>query len=365
MKSVKIWVDIVNAPHAHFFKGIIRELEKGGHEVLVTTREFDGLTGILDMLGIDYYVVGKHGGSTLEGKLIASVERQYKLAKLVIEEKPDLALYKNSPEAPRVAFGLGIPTIGFADNDTAIAVNKLMLPFTRRLIYPKAIDAYELIKCGADVNSLKPINGIPELAHVYGFIPSKKPLKELGISPHSYIVMRTEPIKANYFNGDAEKSVLENIIPLLPDVPIVLFPRTESQKKRFEHFENVIIPGHVTDSLSLLYYAKLMIGAGGTMNREALALGTPTISTYPGKLLAITRWLISLGIKFHSTDPIEVSEKAWELMRKNGAFRKHIRGIIASMENPIDAFLREIEIYEEYGTFPAPEISTEELVDKG
>ncbi|EHR79061.1 hypothetical protein OCC_01724 [Thermococcus litoralis DSM 5473] len=362
---MKIWVDIVNAPHAHFFKGIIRELEKRGHEVLVTTREFDGLTGILDMLGIDYYVVGKHGGSTLEGKLIASVERQYKLAKLVIEEKPDLALYKNSPEAPRVAFGLGIPTIGFADNDTAIAVNKLMLPFTRRLIYPKAIDAYELIKCGADVNSLKPINGIPELAHVYGFIPSKRPLKELGLSPHSYIVMRTEPIKANYFNGDAEKSVLENIIPLLPDIPIVLFPRTESQKKRFEHFENVIIPGHVTDSLSLLYYAKLMIGAGGTMNREALALGTPTISTYPGKLLAITRWLISLGIKFHSTDPIEVSEKAWELMRKNGAFRKHIREIIASMENPIDAFLREIEIYEEYGTFPAPEISTEELVDRG
>ncbi|MDK2983564.1 MAG: uncharacterized protein PWP49_1531 [Thermococcaceae archaeon] len=363
VKSVKIWVDITNAPHAHFFKGIIRELEKRGHEVLVTTREFDGLTGILDMLGVDYYVVGKHGGATLEGKLIASVERQYKLAKLVIEEKPDLALYKNSPEAPRVAFGLGIPTIGFADNDTAIAVNKLMLPFTRRLIYPKAIDAYELIKCGADVNSLKPINGIPELAHVYGFIPSKKPLKELGISPHSYIVMRTEPIKANYFNGDAEKSVLENIISLLPDVPIVLFPRTESQKKRFEHFENVIIPEHVTDSLSLLYYAKLMIGAGGTMNREALALGTPTISTYPGKLLAVTKWLIGLGIKFHSTDPLEVSEKAWELMRKNGTFRKHIRSIIGSMENPIDIFLKEIELYEEYGTFPVQEIAAES-VDK-
>ncbi|RKX50469.1 MAG: hypothetical protein DRP38_01095, partial [Thermotogae bacterium] len=302
--------------------------------------------------------------STLEGKLIASTERQYKLAKLIIEEKPDLALYKNSPEAPRVAFGLGIPTIGFADNDTAIAVNKLMLPFTRRLIYPKAIDAYELIKCGADANSFKPINGIPELAHIYGFIPSKKPLKELGLSPYSYIVMRTEPIKANYFNGDAEKSVLENVIPLLPEIPIVLFPRTESQKKRFEHFENVIIPEHITDSLSLLYYAKLMIGAGGTMNREALALGTPTISTYPGRLLAITKWLISLGIKFHSTDPIKVSEKAWELMRKNGAFRKHIRGIIASMENPIDAFLREIEIYEEYGTFPAPKIAAEELVGK-
>ncbi|WP_048160661.1 DUF354 domain-containing protein [Thermococcus sibiricus] len=361
---MKIWVDIVNAPHAHFFKGIIRELEKRGHEVLVTTREFDGLTEILDMLGIDYYIVGKHGGSTLEGKLIASVERQHKLAKLIIEEKPDISLYKNSPEAPRVAFGLGIPTIGFADNDTATAVNKLMMPFTQRLIYPKAIDAYELIKCGADVNSLKPLNGIPELAHLYGFIPTKKPLKELGLTAYSYIVMRTEPIKANYFNGDAEKSILENIIPLLPDVPIVLFPRTETQAKRFEHFENVMIPDHVTDSLSLLYYAKLMIGAGGTMNREALALGTPTISTYPGKLLAITKWLINLRIKFHSTDPIEVSEKAWELMRKNGAFRKHVRNVIMAMENPIDVFLKEIEIYEEYGTFPIQEVVLEELTSR-
>ncbi|MDK2854611.1 MAG: uncharacterized protein PWQ92_1505 [Thermococcaceae archaeon] len=330
VKSVKIWVDITNAPHAHFFKGIIRELEKRGHEVLVTTREFDGLTGILDMLGVDYYVVGKHGGATLEGKLLASSERMYLLSRLIIEEKPDMALYKHSAEAPRVAFGLQIPSIGFVDNETAIGQNKLILPYTKRLLFPKAIDAYELLKCGADPNGMRPINGFSELAHLYGFIPSKKPLKELGLHSHSYIVMRTEPIKANYFNGDAEKSVLENIIPLLPDIPIVLFPRTESQKKRFEH---------------------------------ALALGTPTISTYPGKLLAVTKWLIGLGIKFHSTDPLEVSEKAWELMRKNGTFRKHIRSIIGSMENPIDIFLKEIELYEEYGTFPVQEIAAES-VDK-
>jgi hypothetical protein len=348
---MKIWIDIVNAPHAHFFKGIIRELEKRGYELLITTREFDGLTDILDMLGISYYVVGKHGGSTLEGKLLASVERQHKLAKLIIEEKPDLALYKNSPEAPRVAFGLAIPTIGFADNDTATAVNKLMLPYTKRLVYPKAIDAYDLIKCGADANSLHPINGFPELAHLYGFKPDKQPLRELGLEPYSYIVMRTEPIKANYFNGDAEKSILEGVIPLLPEIPIVLFPRTEEQGKRFEKFKNVIIPGHIMDSLSLLYYAKLMIGAGGTMNREAIALGTPTISTYPGKLLAITKWLIKLGVKFHSTNPIEIAKKSEEFLKKNGSFRSFIRHTIAGLENPIDVILKEIETYEELGTF--------------
>ncbi|AMM54553.1 DUF354 domain-containing protein [Pyrococcus kukulkanii] len=340
---MKVWIDITNSPHAHFFKGVIRELEKRGFEVLVTTREFDGLTNVLDMLNIDYISVGKHGGATLEGKLLASTERVYKLSKLIIEEKPDIALYKNNPEAPRIAFGLKIPSIGFVDNETAVPQNKLMFPFTTRLIYPKVIDAYELLKCGADPNALRGIEGIAEIANVYGFTPNKNVLKELGLKEYSYIVMRPEPIKANYFNGDKERSILEDIIPLLPDMPIVLFPRTEEQRRIFEKFENVMIPENVIDTLTLLFYAKLMIGAGGTMNREALALGTPAISTYPGRLLAVTKWLIELGVKFHSTNPVEVATKAWEIIRKNSIYRKHIRMVMSSMENPVDVIVEEVE----------------------
>jgi len=359
---MKVWVDITNAPHAHFFKGVIHELEKTGHEILVTTREFDGLTAILDMEGIDYYVVGRHGGATLEGKLIASSERMYKLSKLIIEEKPDLAIYKHSAEAPRVAFGLQIPSIGFVDNETAIAQNKLILPYTRLLLYPKAIDAYELLKCGADPNGMRPVNGFSELAHLYGFRPDRGVLRELGLRRNEYIVMRTEPVKANYFNGP-EKSVLEDVIPLLPDMPIVLFPRTPEQRKRFERFKNVIMPEKPLDSLSLLYYARLMIGAGGTMNRESIALGTPTISTYPGKLLAVTKWLVEMGVKYHSTDPVEVARAAERMINLNGSYRAYIRNVVSGFENPLDVILREIESYEESGSFQT--ISVETSMDAG
>lgn len=359
---MKVWIDITNAPHVHFFKGLIRELEKRGHEILVTTREFDGITGILDMEGIDYYLVGKHGGATLEGKLIASTERMYKLSKLIIEEKPDLAVYKHSAEAPRVAFGLQIPSIGFVDNETAVAQNKLILPYTNLLIYPNAIDAYELIKCGADPNGMRALKGFAELAHLYGFKPSRKVLRELGLKKRRYVVMRTEPVKANYFNGP-EKSVLEDIIPLLPDVPIVLFPRTEEQKERLSRFDNLIIPERPVDSLNLLYYAALMIGAGGTMNREAIALGTPTISTYPGKLLAVTKWLVENGVEYHSTNPKEVALMAERMMKMNGSHRAFVRSFVSGLENPLDVILEEIESYEEAGRFQV--LSREELLETG
>jgi len=348
--KMRVWIDITNAPHAHFFKGVIRELEKRGHEILITTRKFDGLTGILDMLGIDYYVVGKHGGRTLEGKLLASAERVYKLSRLIIEEKPDLALYKHSVEAPRVAFGLGIPSVCFVDNETAVAQNRLMLPLTKLVLYPKAIDAYELIRFGTDPNGMRAVNGFSELAHLYGFKPRKTVLRELGLEKGNYIVMRTEPVKANYFDGP-EKSVLENVIPLLSDIPIVLFPRTEEQKKRFEKFKNVIIPKKPVDTLSLLYYALVMVGAGGTMNREAIALGTPTVSTYPGKLLAVTKWLIEKGLEFHSTNPRIIAEIVKNLMETEEKHREYVRKSLMKLENPMKVIIEEVEAYDSTGSF--------------
>ncbi len=164
--------------------------------------------------------------------------------------------------------------------------------------------------------------------------------------------MRTEPIKANYFNGDI-KSILEDVIPpLLPDIPIVLFPRTEEQRKRFERFDNVIMPEKPVDSLSLLYYARLMIGAGGNDEQGGNSLGTPTISTYPGKLLAVTKWLVELGVKFHSTDPpLEVATVAERMIEMNGSYRNYIRSVVSGLENPMEVILKEIETYETEGTF--------------
>ena len=65
---MKIWIDISNAPHVRFFKDIIKYLEAEGEDVVVTARQFGDIHKLLDMYGIDFISVGKHG-VTLYDKL--------------------------------------------------------------------------------------------------------------------------------------------------------------------------------------------------------------------------------------------------------------------------------------------------------
>jgi uncharacterized protein len=46
---------------------------------------------------------------------------------------------------------------------------------------------------------------------------------------------------------------------------------------------------------SLIAYADVVVSAGGTMNREAVALGTPVWTTFEGRLGAVDERLIAEG----------------------------------------------------------------------
>jgi predicted glycosyltransferase len=55
------------------------------------------------------------------------------------------------------------------------------------------------------------------------------------------------------------------------------------------------VPKRAVDAQSLLALADLVVSAGGTMNREAVALGTPVYTTFAGKLGAVDESLIREG----------------------------------------------------------------------
>ena len=52
------------------------------------------------------------------------------------------------------------------------------------------------------------------------------------------------------------------------------------------------MPDRAVDALSLVALADLVVSAGGTMNREAVALGTPVYTTFSGRLGAVDEQLV-------------------------------------------------------------------------
>ncbi len=342
---MKVWIDISNTPHVNFFKGVIKNLESKGHEPFVTSRDFDGLLALLDLYNIEHTVVGRHGGFCKKSKLVESSKRILALSEIITKEEVDLALYKHSIEGARVSYGLGIPSVCVLDNETAVAQNKLMLPLSSKIIAPDAIPLEEIMRFGVDEYQVIRFNGFCEIANVGDFKYDDSFIDQLGLSEDKYtVVMRPEPVKANYYNGNKEKTIIKSILEKtknLKDYQFVVFPRFEGQKSVFK-YDNVIIPEKPVDALSLMSYANLVISAGGSMNREAIALNTPALTTYPEKLLAVTKKMIEQGLKIHLLDP----EKITKFIEKEDnleAYRRNSKKIISKLENPIDILSKEIK----------------------
>src|SRR5205807_7468949 len=102
------------------------------------------------------------------------------------------------------------------------------------------------------------------------------------------------------------------------DVHAVVIPRTPAQREHVRQLghPSLIVPGRAVDAQSLIALADLVVSAGGTMNREAVALGTPVYTTYGGRLGGVDEQLIREGRLRPLTDP-----RAMELV-KSGSERR-------------------------------------------
>lgn len=343
---MKIWIDIVNTPHVRFFNGIIKKLRKDGHEVLITARDFSNIHDLLDIFGLKYTSIGDHG-VTLEEKLLSSTKRAYDLSKFISKEDIDIAITKHSIELPRVAFGLGIPNIFILDNEHAIAANKLTLPLTNKLIIPEIFDVWNTIKFGMNPNNIVQYNGTCEITHLEDFKYNEKILETLNLDlddNKKIILMRPEPSLASYLHTDCTKSVLTPIVNELKDIAnILVIPRFKAQSTIFKDIPHVHVIKTPVDTFSLTKRADLLIGAGGTMNREAALLKTPVISCYPGKVLSVDKYYIEKGLMKRSTDLNEIIKLAKELLTKKS------KEVELKTDNLIDLIVD--EIYKTYKEF--------------
>jgi predicted glycosyltransferase len=295
---VKVWVDCTAAAHPLVLRPIVERLEARGDEVFVTAREYGQTLGVLDRLGIPYTAVGRHAGASTLGKATAVAGRSAGLARLVWGRRPDLAIAHGSVDLAVVSALCRIPSAQMQDYEFAGLQRRISFGIARRVLVPDSIPLERLRRIGAKERKLVRFPGLKEEYYLAGFEPDPAVLGELGLDREKVLVVVRPPPETSAYH--ARNDLYGETIRRLAGeegVQAVIVPRTESQgaEARAIGAANLIVPERSIDAQSLIAHADLVVSAGGTMNREAVALGTPVFTTFTGRMGGVDEELIAEG----------------------------------------------------------------------
>src|SRR5438309_508527 len=298
---MRIWIDLANSPHVPFFRALIPEWVERGHQVEITARDFAQTVELAIKAGMMPHVIGVHGGGRLTGKAGNLIGRAASLRKWVRDRGSDLAVSHNSYAQISAAAALGIKTVTLMDYEHQPA-NHLAFRLASRVIVPRAFPAKELRKYGASTRKVRRYDGTKEDTYLADFTPDPRfpeALRKLGVASEEVLVVARPPAREALYHR-FENELFDELMSHLssrPEVKIILLPRSDAQRAEYESrkFSNVIMPRSALDGANLIAAADLVVSAGGTMNREAAALGVPAVSIYAGKWAAIDQELVDGG----------------------------------------------------------------------
>ncbi|HVY79165.1 MAG TPA: DUF354 domain-containing protein [Solirubrobacterales bacterium] len=306
---MKVWVDMTAAAHPLVLRPLIERLEARGHEVMVTAREYGQTLGILDRLGIPYTAVGSHGGASALGKGRALVGRSARLARLVWERRPDLALAHGSVDLAVVATAFRLPSAQMQDYEYAGWQRQIAFRAARRVLMPDSIPLERLRRIGAKERKLVRYPGLKEEYYLDGFEPDAAVLEQLGLDREKVLVVVRPPPETSEYHArnDVYGAAIQRLAGV-DSVQAVVIPRTERQGEEVRAIgaANLIVPARAIDAQSLIALADLVVSAGGTMNREAVALGTPVFTTFAGRMGGVDEALIAAGRLRVLAEPAEL-----------------------------------------------------------
>jgi predicted glycosyltransferase len=295
---LKVWVDCTAAAHPLVLRPVVERLEAQGHEVFITAREYGQTLGILDRLGMPYTVVGEHGGASRLGKVRALGGRSARLARLVWQRAPQLAIGHGSVDLAVVSYLFRIPSVQMQDYEFARLQRQIAFRLARRVLAPESIPVERLRRIGAKQSKLVRYPGLKEEYYLADFEPDPAVLGELGLDREKVLVVVRPPPETSEYHArnDLYGATIERLA-AAAEAQAVVIPRTGEQGAavRARGAANLIVPERAIDAQSLIAYADLVVSAGGTMNREAVALGTPVFTTFTGRMGGVDEALIAAG----------------------------------------------------------------------
>jgi predicted glycosyltransferase len=264
--------------------------------VVLTARDAFQVCELATRANLAYTKVGRHYGKNRILKVWGLVWRSLQLLPFVLREKPALGLSHGSRAQILLCNLLRIPTVMIMDYEFA-QTPLLLRP--RWEIVPEVLFNEDL-HC-RNRKRIRTYQGIKEDVYAPEFRPDPSLRGELHLNGSDVIVTVRPPAnEAHYHNPESETFFVEfmNRLCGTAGAMAVLLPRNKAQEAQLrsawpQWFANskVVIPARAVDGLNLLWHSDLVVSGGGTMNREAAALGVPVYSIFRGKIGAVDRQL--------------------------------------------------------------------------
>jgi predicted glycosyltransferase len=297
--------------HVLVFRPLIEILRGRSDEVEITSREYAQTQQLLELHGLESEVIGHHGGRSRVGKARSLASRLGALRRWAKDRSFDVALAHGSHELTITARRLGIPSATTFDYEWATLQHQLGCRAATRVVVPEAIPPERLAKYGARPPKLIQYPGLKEEYYLADFEPDENVPADLGVDSARVVVVLRPPPDVSLYHRHSNPLFPQTLEHLGRDesVHAVVIPRTEEQRAYVKSLAlpSVIVPERAVDAQSLIALSDLVVSAGGTMNREAVALGVPVYTTYGGRLGGVDEWLIREGRLVPLTDPRALS----------------------------------------------------------
>jgi hypothetical protein len=310
--------------HVLVFRPLIRLLRDRGDDVEITARDYAQTLQLLELHGLEATVLGHHGGRSRVGKARSLFARLRALRRWARGRDFELALAHGSHELTMTARRLGIPSATTHDYEFATLQHQLGLRAATKVVFPEAIPEERLARLGVRPPKLLRYAGLKEEYYLSDFEPDARVLDRWRLDRNRVLVVLRPPPDVSLYHRQSNPLFPQTLDYLgnLEDVHAVVLPRTEAQREfvRGLSLPSVVVPDRAVDAQSLIAFADVVVSAGGTMNREAAALGVPVYTTYGGRLGGVDEELIREGRLKPLTDP-----RALELQKRDGAAGPRVR----------------------------------------
>jgi uncharacterized protein len=321
---VRVWVDMTASAHVLVFRPLLEILRERGDEVEITARDYAQTLQLLELHGLRAEVIGRHGGRSRLAKFRQLRSRLRALRRWARGREFDVALAHGSHELTMTARRLGIPSSTTFDYEFAWLQHQLGCRAATRVVVPEAIPPERLERYGVRPPKLVRYPGLKEEYYLADFEADPRVLEPWPIEPGRVLVVLRPPPDVSLYHRQSNPLFPQTLDHLgrRDDVHAVVLPRTQEQREfvRGLDLPSVLLPERAVDAQSLIALADLVVSAGGTMNREAAALGVPVYTTYGGRLGGVDEELIRERRLVPLTDP-----RALELRKRERGGAERVR----------------------------------------